>query len=71
MGYSFGNSSAGKPPRGTDVYVEEDFDEQGKSLGFFVKTKTSPPKVLQGPFNTQDAADEWIVANGYSRVPKP
>lgn len=72
MSFGPGKSAAGKTPRGTEVFIEEEFDENGKSMGFFVKTKTNPPKkVTQQSFGSVQAAEEWIVANGYALVPRP
>jgi hypothetical protein len=62
---------AGRPPRGGDVYIEEEFDEQRKSLGFFVKTKTTPPKTIAGPFANYEDASDWCDRNGYRQVPAP
>lgn len=71
MGYGYGNSSAGAPPKGQNVYVEEDFDENGNSLGFFVKIKGNPPRKIRGPFSTEGDAIFWLQSNGYTQIPKP
>lgn len=66
------NTNAGSySGQSIQVYVEERFDKNNKSIGFYVMQKGSPPKELSGPYSTESDAIFWLKSSGYTRVPKP
>lgn len=71
MGYGYGNSSAGNPPRGISVFIEIVEDENGNLIGYCVAMVSPPHKRLSAIFITEIEAIDWAATNGYAIHPRP
>ncbi len=71
MTYGYGKSSAGRPPRGTPVFIEKLADEDGNLIGYCVAIVSPPHRRLSASFSTETEAINWASSSGYAIYPRP